>query len=598
MNKDTMTVDKWQVGARPLRYPTFLKLADFLNRQDLKERLTPLHPWVCFSKELGVYDLSAAGGLGYLAGDWVLLAGELGIPFIGVGLYYRTKWQQCLDEDFWQKEEFYDSPSSEKYGFEKVYKGNIPLVFDLRTNGNHTYIDVLVGNASGNPLFMLYEPGLRGLYEGMTEDEHRLYQAAVLGFAGVWALEQLGVIPSILHLNESSTVIAAVALLDSLCQKGLKIEKALEEVRSHTLFTNHTLSAAAELEWQFHQIVRYVMPNVKSDIVNTWLTDFISKQGERVKFSSLAMELSGKMNGVSNLHAEKATQSFGKKFTPITNAIANRWVYPDIVAMYKEIGIIDPIFGLPHSDYQTNLEALKIDEMVRIKKSAGDVMRKYLVSKREDQYGKPITIPPEAKIAVWARRFDEYKRPNLMFKDSKRLASILKSGNTHLLLAGKAHKMDLQMKAVMQQILRTIDENSILRERVHFIKNYDWELAFHFAGADILLNTPRVGSEACGTSWEKGVLNWLILCSTPDGGPADIVGQNSSVAQRSPYFLIKEGRDDIATADSLYDYLEEAVLILDNKKGWRNVILRQLSAFLPTANGSRMMVDYLKFGIT
>ncbi len=46
-----------------------------------------------------------SGGLGVLAGDHLKSASELGVPLVGVGLFYeRGYFRQTLDETGWQQE--------------------------------------------------------------------------------------------------------------------------------------------------------------------------------------------------------------------------------------------------------------------------------------------------------------------------------------------------------------------------------------------------------------------------------------------------------------------------------------------------------------
>ena len=62
-----------------------------------------------FSPEFGVSeDLPQySGGLGVLAGDHMKGAADLGLPLVGVGLFYDDGYfHQRLDEHGWQQEEF------------------------------------------------------------------------------------------------------------------------------------------------------------------------------------------------------------------------------------------------------------------------------------------------------------------------------------------------------------------------------------------------------------------------------------------------------------------------------------------------------------
>src|SRR6059036_740129 len=69
----------------------------------------PVRVVAYFSPEFGVAeDLPQySGGLGVLAGDHLKGAADLGLPLVGVGLFYdHGYFHQKLDEHGWQYEEF------------------------------------------------------------------------------------------------------------------------------------------------------------------------------------------------------------------------------------------------------------------------------------------------------------------------------------------------------------------------------------------------------------------------------------------------------------------------------------------------------------
>ncbi len=576
-----------EISIQPSYYSRFKKLCLALGT-DFFSKVTRKAPWVCFSNEFGVSDLSAAGGLGYLAGDWVLLSGKLGIPFVGIGLYYEYKWKQEMDKNFLQKEKFFKAPEPEFYNFKKV-SVNLPF---LISNGKKIKINIYSKKVNGNLLLMLYEPGMRALYEGHIQSEHRLYQSTVLGFIGIQALFKLGIDISILHLNESATVFAGIAWLDILLENGMSMNKALIKVRSHTIFTNHTLSPAAEPIWTMDQMDRYVFNNIKNAKFRLWLADMVKKEGGIIKLSSLALKITGHSNAVSKFHAIKARDSYGISFKSITNGISNRWIYPELLNMYRQLGIGDPIIDLLPSDYKNRLSLLKTAHMQEIKQHAKEDLCNYLLSDRQDQYGKPLLIPEDAKIILWTRRFTSYKRPELLFSNPNLLAGILEKNHMHIILSGKAHQKDEDIKLLLQHILRVVDENKILKKRVHFVVNYNWQLARYLGGADIILNTPIPGWEACGTSWEKAIANWLLLCSTRDGGVADVFFMDNKYKTSSPFFEIT-GTNDEKAAQSLYMNLDLMAKVLRDPDQWRKTVIKQLEAFLPIVSGTRMMIEYL-----
>lgn len=577
-----------KLSVQPVHFSRFKKFARTVGVPGVFSKVTKQAPWVCFSNEFGVSDLSAAGGLGYLAGDWVLLAGKLGIPFVGVGLYYEYKWKQQLDTSFWQTEEYYKTPDPEFYNFRNVSIPLLPFV----SNGTKTTIRVYVKEISGNLLLMLHETGMRGLYEGYKQSEHRLYQSSVLGFIGVQALIKLGIDMSLLHLNESTTVFAGIAWLDYLLENGLRMDRAFRKVREYVMFTNHTLSPAAEPIWTMAQLERYVLGNVKNSALRAWLTDMVKSEGGTIRLSRVATAIAGHSSAVSKFHALQAADTYGTQYASVTNAIANRWIYPGILHTYRQLEIGDPATDVLAVDYADKLQLLNTAYMREVKRNAKEDLCNYLLSDRQDQYGNPVAIPEDAKIVMWARRFDSYKRPGLLFSDPKRLARLLEKHHMHIVISGKAHQTDTDMKQLLQHMLCVVDTNKMLKKRVHFVMNYNWQLARYLGGADILLNTPVPGWEACGTSWEKAVANWLLLCSTRDGGASDVFFDNKKYDVHPPFFEIT-GATDKKAAQSLYENLDMMAKRIDNPSAWKKAVIRQLVAFLPIISGTRMMAEYL-----
>ena len=62
-----------------------------------------------FSPEFGITEVlpQYSGGLGILAGDHLKSASDLGVPIVGVGLFYRAGYfRQSLSADGWQQETY------------------------------------------------------------------------------------------------------------------------------------------------------------------------------------------------------------------------------------------------------------------------------------------------------------------------------------------------------------------------------------------------------------------------------------------------------------------------------------------------------------
>ena len=425
------------------------------------------------------------------------------------------------------------------------------------------------------------------LYAGDGNGDHRLYQEVSLGFGGYAALKMVGLRPAVIQLNETATIFAAVARLDELVHNGMNLYEAIVYVRKHTLYTNHTLVQAAESEFSYDQFSRIVIPNIKSKALKTWLSGLF--RDGRLKLSTLTIELAEAKNGVSRLHARVAdyqdVNGDKVKFRAVTNGIdLDTWVIPEIVSVYNEKGIIDK-FGLPSDDYKERLDDLKIDEIRGLRKIGREKLNQVL-EHRQDQYGNPVYIPEDATVFDFKRRFVSYKRPLMPFEDISILRRILEENNAHYILTGKVHQGDTEMRTRLNQVLKLIDSDDLLRERVHYIQDYDEELGFALAaGSDIAINNPIVGLEACGTSFMKDIANLKVLISTADGGVADL----------SPIACLEiVGASYEAEVRSLYEQMLRAARIVKNDTWYEGQVHRQLSGYLPVISGARMMKDYLQ----
>ncbi len=595
------------------RFPVFL---DRIGRSELKEIITSENPWSYWTMEIYRKDIKGQGGLGMLASDTVEIAEKLEIPMVVVTPFYTLERSHKI-ENFQQKETR-QRITPEERGFNKVGETQIrtkvhdkvPLGIFVKKEGSVTILTVS-------------EPNIGELYQDFNNSDHRFYQEIALGFGGWKALNLLGVKPSMnQQLNEAPTVFAALARLDARVQE-LKsthpeaeplaiFAKALIENKEKTIYTNHTLVQAAEAEFDLRQFEHFVFPNITSVEVKQWLRNKIHGKGGSIKLSTLAIDLSSKKNGVSKAHAREASRAYKDydgnevKFEEVTNGISlTRWGDPDILELYRRSGVIDD-FDLPMRDFVENINYIDVSELRRIKKAAKIRLIEAL-KERQDQYGNVVNIPHDAKIFNWRRRIADYKRPGMLFEHPEKLANILKEENSHLIMAGNAHPSDTNMIFELKRILDIVDKNPVLKERVHFIQNYDEDLARVLVhGADISINTPvvkdsrgrRITTEACGTSWEKDILNNVILISTDDGGIADLTveAEEKGNSNFRPSYLQINGDNYNDEVDSLYQQMRKAANIQDSDDAWKDYITQQLAAYLPIISGARMEADYINLG--
>ena len=553
-----------------------------IERANLTKKLSPERPYVYFTME--VYDKSngikGGGGLGVLAADTRRVAEKLEIPFVCVTPFYRRELHQSI-HNLDQREEFI-SVNPEDFGFE--YLDDVEIYTE---NMQPARLNIFQKNLGSTRFLTMGESNFGELYAGDGSGDHRLYQEVSLGFGGYKALKMVGLKPSVIQLNETATIFAAVARLDELVRNGMNLYEAIVYVRKHTLYTNHTLVQAAESEFSFDQFNRIVMPNIESSALKTWISGLFRE--DRLKLSTLTIELAEAKNGVSRLHANVADyrdiNGDKIKFKAVTNGIdLPTWVLADILEDFRKKDIFDK-FDLPTENYKENLAKISAKD-IRDFRKIGRRKLNEILKRRKDQYGKIVQIPENAMLFDFKRRFVSYKRPWMPFENMEELRQILRENNAHYILAGKVHQGDVEMRATLNSVLSKIESDDFLRERVHFIQDYDEELGLALAvGSDVSINVPIVGLEACGTSFMKDLANLKLLISTNDGGVADI----------SPTPCLEvSGVNYSDELRSLYLQMNRAGQIFKDDYLLEKQVQKQLQGYITVVSGSRMMKDYLR----
>lgn len=572
----------------PTGYKDFLHRLDERSAQrgdnqltlaEFAELITPEHPLVYWSMELydKENDIKGGGGLGVLAADTRRQCEQLGIPQIVLTPFYTEESHQTLKK-FWQHER--TDPTNPRRLY--MHTGQVSISTIMHPE---VPLDIFHRELGSTRIMAVTEPNFGELYPGGNSDDHRLYQEVALGFGGYKALKEQGIDAPFMQLNEAPTVFAAIARLDDQCQQGTPFHEAFAAAKRRLLYTNHTLVPAVEGQFTRAQFEHMVLPNIVTPEVREWVMGMFGYgKNDRVRLSSLAIELADTKSGVSKLHA-RVSRFFDRDgklvhFEAVTNGISRRWIPDSVTTYYQQLGVLDE-FDLPTDNIKEKLGALDVN-IVRMVKRQGRAEMNEVLAHRKDQYGKPIHMPEGAIVFDFKRRFASYKRPDMIFSNVNKLTDILANQNAHFLLTGKPHPNDEGMKRELQHILQLIDAHPVLKERVHYVQDYDEEVGRALAvGADCAVNVPVVGEEACGTSWMKDIANFKILISTPDGGVADVL----------PIDCLEVSGDE---QRMLYERMLEATHIIRDDERLKAEIIREVGSYLPVISGSRMMGEYLQ----
>lgn len=553
-----------------------------VERRHLTKAVSEERPYTYWTIEL--YDLQngirGGGGLGVLAADTRRIAEQLGIPFTLITPFYPHEMRQMMRDG--KIIDLHLPVDYHKFGFKQVGKVNVTC------NNELCSLEVIEKQFKATRIIAITEPNFGELYTGMSSSDHRLYQEVALGFGGYAALKLIGLKPAIMQLNEVATFFAALSRLDELVKNGMDFYEAVVYTRKHTLYTNHTLVQAAEAEFDYNQFERFVFPNLKSAAVKKWLKDKF--ENGVIKLSSVSIEIAELRSGVSKLHARVANYhdlaGDKVKFKAITNGIDLKyWTLPETYDFLHKINALDET-DLPTPQYEQTLEAITA-ETIRDVKHEGRGLFNRILKHYPDQNGRILKFGRDEFVFDFRRRFADYKRPDLAFRDPVRLRNILEKHQAHFILAGRVHLGDQTMHAKLQNILDIIASDDYLKEHVHYLPDYDEVLAYGLScGCNAAINVPIVGLEACGTSWMKDVINFSTLISTHDGGVAD----GSPKA-----YLNVAGSDEETELNSLYQRMEEALAIWQNDFELEYNIQAQLKEYLPIISGSRMLRDYLAY---
>src|SRR3984893_6184639 len=209
-------------------------------------------PVAYFSAEFGLHESLPvySGGLGVLAGDHIKSASDLGIPLVGIGLFYgQGYFRQRLDRNGWQQEEYLETDVAQLPLEAAIGKNGRPVVVQIDTRSGSIHAKVWRVAVGRCDLFLLDSD-----VEANTPDDReltsRLYggdartpirQELLLGVGGFRALKAMGITPGVLHLNEGHSGFAVLeAIRTRMQEEGIGFDAAAPRVSREVVFTTHT----------------------------------------------------------------------------------------------------------------------------------------------------------------------------------------------------------------------------------------------------------------------------------------------------------------------------------------------------------------------
>ncbi len=597
-------------------------------------------PVAYFSAEFGLHESIPiySGGLGVLAGDHIKSASDLGIPLVGVGLFYSQGYfRQRLDEYGWQHEEYLQNDVNELPLEPAIGINGAPVVVQINTRSGPITAKVWRARVGRCDLLLL-DSNVQGNAPEDRELTSRLYggdrririrQELLLGVGGFRALKSLGVTPGVLHLNEGHSAFAILeAIRNRMEDEGLHFEQAAPRVSREIVFTTHTPVAAGHDRFDVGLVEEHLGP--LSENLGLSLSSLMAlgrehpeNQDEEFCMTVLALKLARRANAVSALHGE-VSRAMWKGLHPgksedavpighITNGVhVASWLAPQMFRLYdRHLGTGWHVrSGEPHTwEGIENIDDGELWEThLSLKSRLIEFVRFRAVEQAERRRESDASLQrfarilsPDALTIGFARRFATYKRANLILSDIEKLASMTNDPKRPLqfVFAGKAHPRDDPGKQVLQQIVRLMRDAKFANNFV-FVEDYDINVGRHLVqGVDVWLNNPRRPLEASGTSGQKVVLNGGLNLSVLDGWWAEAYDGLNGFGIGTGRTHLNENIHDTRDSEDLYRVLREEVIPLYYKRdvdglprGWIKRMKRTIRTLGWRFNADRMVMDY------
>lgn len=590
-----------------------------------------------FSMEFGIGEALPfyAGGLGVLAGDFLKAASDLCLPVVGVGLlYHQGYFRQMVNIDGLQQEAYpICDPSSLPIAPVFTDDGEwLQVSVDLP--GRELLVRVWQAQVGSVTLYLLdSNHPLNGVVDrSITSQlygggkEIRLLQEIVLGVAGWRALMKLELPIDICHMNEGHAALVVLERArDYMVKQKISFEESLWATRAGNVFTTHTPVAAGFDIFSPELVTEYGLFYTETLSISGKALLGMGRRDENddkepFNMAYLAIRGSSVVNGVSELHGDVSRKLFSDLYP--------RWPIDEVPVMHVTNGVHVPSWDSSWSDKiwtdaagkdrwlggYTELSTIIAKQTDKTLWSFCSGERQDLINYARNRYALELgqrganqsdiraaryVLDPNVLTLGFARRFTEYKRPNLLLQQPERLIKLLTDPDKpmQLILAGKAHPKDMTGKALIQEWTDFIKRPEV-KGHVVFLADYDISLAQQMVqGVDLWVNTPKRPWEACGTSGMKVLANGGLNLSSLDGWWAEAYRDEAgwSLGHDLNYH-----EDDVADANHLYSLLEQEIVpefynrnAVGVPQAWVARMRVSMAELAPHFSSNRMVHEYV-----
>jgi starch phosphorylase len=351
--------------------------------------------------------------------------------------------------------------------------------------------------------------------------------------------------------------------------------------------------------------------------------DGSSEQG--FNMTVLSLKLSDHRTAVSRMH-ESVTKSMwhglwpesGPEAVPITHVTngvhAPTWTAPEMCGLFQKYLGSDILDRYEIPGLRESVMVIPDDELWEIRKTLKHKLIHTVLERAQERWARGTAtaeqviasgalLDTDALTIGFARRFAEYKRPSLIFRDIERLKRIIGDPwqPVQLVFAGKSHPADFPSKYLIHHVYNLAKDRGF-QGRIAFIEDYDMHTAHYLVqGVDVWLNNPRRRQEASGTSGMKAAFNGVPHLSVLDGWWAEGYNGRNGWAIGEHVQTGDPAQEDAEDAESLYQMLETRVvpLFYDRDRqnvphGWIRVCKEAIAAAMPVFSTRRMLREYVE----
>ena len=625
---------------------TFRRLQEYRDRPatwgDAHAGVLRRQPVAYFSAEFGIHESLPiySGGLGVLAGDHIKSASDLGVPLVGVGLFYgQGHFRQRLDASGWQQEEYAEADIGKLPLEPAVGPDGDPIAPQIETRGRPLRARVWQAAIGRRTLLLLDSdvedntPEDRALTARLHGGDVRvrIRQELLLGIGGLKALHALGIVPGVFHLNEGhSAFVVLEAIRRCMEREGIDFDAAVRQVARRTVFTTHTPAPAGHDRFPSDLVDEHLAPlrdtlGISHERLMSLGRVNPDDAGEEFCMTVLGLRVSRRANAVSSLHGDVTRHMWTGLWSDrpeedvpighITNGIhVPSWLAPQMQQLYdrhlpSEVSREDA-FPEISAGIENVSDGALWETHVALKIRLLDYVRRQVLREAERR-GEPAVVLEQLSHALsqdaltigFARRVATYKRASLFLQDPDRVASLVNDPQRPIqfVIAGKAHPRDDPAKGVLRQI-HELSRDSRFIGKLVFLEDYDISLGRQLVqGVDVWLNNPRRPQEASGTSGQKVLLNGGLNLSVLDGWWAEAYdGTNGFAIGTGEAHTSPDAHDRRDAGELLRVLAEEVVPLYYDRdpdgvpRAWTTRMKRAIHTLGWRFNADRMVMDYVR----